>query len=238
MINLTDFLRPTLIFNLIKKLEFFINFIFVFFLSTNLTLLCCLINLKDFQQGEYYRIIYIHVPTAWLALFTYICLALSSFAYLTIKHIIFDFLGEICAKLSLTFISLTIFTGILWGKPMWGVWWVWDARLTSVFFLFLIVLTYFLIRKNIKESSRNYSNLKNLSSYIALFGLINVPIIKFSVDWWTTLHQPASISEYGSTIHILILIPLLFSFLAFTFYAIQYFLIELKTKILKEKYNF
>lgn len=159
----------------------------------------------DYQQGEAVRIMYVHVPASWMALVTYTALALSSLFYLVWRHPLADILAESIAPLGTLFTVISLITGSLWGKPMWGAWWVWDARLTSVFILLLIYMGYIFLRSSVEDA-----NLKGrVAAYLALFGMINIPIIKFSVEWWNTLHQPASLLRAkGSSIHPEMMTPL------------------------------
>lgn len=162
---------------------------------------------SDFQQGENYRMIYVHVPAAWMSLLVYIAVALSSFVFLLTKHPLLTRLSRTGLEIGAFFTLLTLVTGAFWGKPMWGTFWVWDARLTSVSILFFIYLGALRLQKLSVE----------LASIFICIGLINIPIIKFSVNWWNTLHQPGSISQFGTSIHVSMLIPILFNFANFLF---------------------
>ena len=152
----------------------------------------------DYQQGDAVRIMYVHVPASWMALGVYTGLALTSFFYLIWRHPLADILAEAMGPLGAAFTGLSLITGSIWGKPMWGTWWVWDARLTSVLILFFIYLGYLFLRSSIE-----YPMLKvRFSACLAIFGIINLPIIKFSVEWWNTLHQPTSVFRaQGPSIH-------------------------------------
>jgi len=167
----------------------------------------------DYQQGDSVRIMYIHVPAAWMALFCYTALAGASAAALIWKHPLADLAGRATAPVGACFTVLALVTGSLWGKPMWGTWWVWDARLTSVLVLLFLYLGYIALVHAFDDPGRG----ARAAAILALVGLVNVPVIKFSVDWWNTLHQPASVLKMsGPAIHASMLAPLLLMALAFT----------------------
>ncbi len=147
----------------------------------------------DYQQGETVRIIYIHVPSAWLALFGYVGLGLCGLFYIVWRHPLADIAARAIAPVGAMFAFLTLVTGALWGKPMWGAWWVWDARLTSMLILFFFYLGVIALANGFDRPERG----SRPAALLALVGLVNVPIVKFSVDWWHTLHQPASIMRSG-----------------------------------------
>lgn len=169
----------------------------------------------DYQQGITVRIMYIHVPAAWASLFIYTVMAASSFVFLVWKHAMADLLARASAPIGLWMALLTLLTGSLWGKPMWGTWWEWDARMTSMLVLFFLYVGYWLLSLN-----ANHDNSTQKScAVIALVGFINIPIIKFSVEWWSTLHQPASMFRMsGSAIDPSMQVPLLLMASAFTLY--------------------
>jgi len=160
----------------------------------------------DYQQGETVRIMYIHVPAAWLALFGYTCMAGASAIALIFRHPLADVAAKSAAPIGAAFTFLALVTGALWGKPMWGTWWVWDARLTSVLILFFLYLGYMALWATIEEPQRA----GRAAAVLALVGFVNVPIIHFSVEWWNTLHQGASVLRLdGPSIHPSMLWPLL-----------------------------
>ncbi len=167
----------------------------------------------DYQQSETVRIMYVHVPAAWLAMAAYAGLAVSSFVYFIWRHNLADVAARALAPAGAVFAFLCLATGALWGRPMWGAWWVWDARLTSMLVLFLLYLGYMALRASIEDEKLS----ARAGSILAMAGIINLPIIKFSVDWWNTLHQPASVIRFdGPTIHASKLWPLSIMALAFT----------------------
>ena len=182
----------------------------------------------DYQQGETVRIMYIHVPSAWMALFCYTALAVASAVALIWKHPLADLAARATAPIGAGFTFLALVTGSLWGKPMWGTWWVWDARLTSVLILFFLYLGYMALQDAFDDAERG----AKASAILAIVGFINVPIIKFSVDWWNTLHQPASVVKMsGPAIHSSMLTPLLLMALAFKAYYIWLMLIRIRGEI-------
>ncbi len=160
----------------------------------------------DYQQGETVRIMYIHVPAAWLGMFAYIVMSSASIGTLVWRHPLADAAQKTAAPLGALFTFICLVTGSLWGKPMWGTFWVWDARLTSYLVLFLIYLGVIAIRQTMDDTPRG----ARVAAIMTLVGLVDIPIIKFSVDWWNTLHQPASVFRAGgSTISGSMLWPLL-----------------------------
>ncbi|MDQ0560776.1 heme exporter protein C [Rhizobium mesoamericanum] len=167
----------------------------------------------DYQQGETVRIMYIHVPTAWLAMMGYTIMSLSAIGTLVWRHPLADVSAKAAAPLGAAFTLIALVTGSLWGKPMWGTWWVWDARLTSVFILFLMYLGLIALNRAIDDPSKA----ARVSAVLILVGFVNIPIIKFSVDWWNTLHQSASVLRLGGpAIDPEFLRPLLVMAVAFT----------------------
>ena len=169
---------------------------------------------EDYQQGITVRIMYIHVPFAWLAMFCYSLMAVSALGTLIWRHPLADVAAKCAAPIGATFTALALITGALWGRPMWGTYWVWDARLTSVFVLFLMYLGLIALHRAFDDPGRS----ARAAAVVTLVGAINLPIIKFSVDWWNTLHQPASVFRMdGPTIHPSLLWPLLISALGFSF---------------------
>ena len=187
---------------------------------------------KDYQQGDAVRIMYVHVPSAWLASFLYFSLAISCVFYLVWKHPLADLVSSSIAPIGALFSALTLVTGSLWGKPMWGTWWVWDARLTSMLVLFFFYLGYILL-SNAFERKIDGSK---TASVLAIVGLINLPIVKFSVDWWHTLHQPASIIKIGGpSIDDKMLLPLILMIFALSFISLYMVILNVKTKLIEKK---
>jgi heme exporter protein C len=160
----------------------------------------------DYQQGESVRIMFIHVPAAWMAMSAYLLVAVASGAALVWRHPLADVAAQAAAPVGAGFTAVCLASGSLWGRPMWGAWWVWDARLTSVLVLFFLYLGYIALVNAFDDKSRG----ARAGSLLALVGVVNLPIIKFSVDWWNTLHQPASVLRLGGpTIAVSMLLPLL-----------------------------
>jgi heme exporter protein C len=147
----------------------------------------------DYQQGETVRIMYLHVPAAWMALFVYAVMAVLSASAYIFKHPLADAAAKAAAPIGAVFCFLALATGSIWGKPMWGTWWTWDARVTSMFILFLLYLGYIAIWQSVEDPHRAAP----LARIVALVGALVLPVIKFSVDWWNTLHQPASVFRAG-----------------------------------------
>lgn len=144
---------------------------------------------EDYQQGDTVRIMFIHVPAAWMSMFVYACLAVASFLALVFRHALADAAAQAAAPLGAAFTFLALVTGALWGRPMWGAWWVWDARLTSVLVLFLVYVAYIALRASLDDETKA----ARAGAILALVGAVNLPVVKFSVDWWNTLHQGASV---------------------------------------------
>ena len=167
---------------------------------------------EDYQQGQTVRIMFIHVPAAWLASFVYVCLAGASFLALVFRHVMADAAAQAAAPLGAAFTLLALATGSLWGRPMWGAWWVWDARLTSVLVLFLLYVAYMALRASLDDEAKA----ARAAAILALVGAINLPIVHYSVDWWNTLHQGASVFRRGgSTLAPVFLKPLLIMGMAY-----------------------
>ena len=186
---------------------------------------------SDYQQGEYVRIMYVHVPSAWLALAIYSLMAVASFVYLVWHNPVFDLIAKASAPIGALFCFITLYTGSFWGKPIWGAWWVWDARLTSMLILFFFYIGYLVLASLTKEQINNKA-----PAALAILGFINVPIVKFSVNLWNSLHQPASVFKLsGPSIHGSMLLPLMLMFLAFCLYFKVNLLISLKQKFLSYK---
>ena len=182
----------------------------------------------DYQQGETVRIMYVHVPAAWMSMFCYTSLAISAAVGLIWKHPVADVAARATAPIGACFTFLALFTGSLWGKPMWGTWWVWDARLTSVLILFFLYLGYMALNSAFDDPQRG----SKASAILAMVGLVNVPIIKFSVEWWNTLHQPASIVRMdGPTIHPPMLWPLFLMIGAFTTYYLWVLMLRMRQEL-------
>jgi heme exporter protein C len=186
----------------------------------------------DYQQGDTVRIMYIHVPSAWLSMMCYTVMAAAALGTLVWRHPLADVAARTAAPLGAAFTFIALVTGSLWGKPMWGTWWVWDARLTSVFILFLMYLGLIAFNRAMDDPGRA----ARVSAVMILVGFVNIPIIKFSVDWWNTLHQPASVLRLGgSAIDAEFLRPLLIMALGFTLMFFTLHLMAMRNEIWRRR---
>jgi heme exporter protein C len=186
----------------------------------------------DYQQGEAVRIMYVHVPAAWMALNVYLFLAIASGVALVAKHPLADIAAQAAAPIGAAFTFVCLASGSLWGRPMWGTWWVWDARLTSVLVLFFLYLGYIALVDAFDDPSRG----ARAGALLALVGVVNLPIIKFSVDWWNTLHQPASVMRLGGpAIYLSMLIPLLVMTAGFTMLFLALLLLRMRTLLFERR---
>ena len=228
MLNL---LSASNIFKLIEKIIKFIHSIFFILLMVSLTF-ALILSPPDYLQGNDVRIMYVHVPSAWIGLASY-----SVMAFLSIINFIFNIkniriINKCIAPIGLLFTCLAIITGSLWGQPTWGTWWAWDARLTSMLVLMFFYIAYIVCIKLVKAETLS----NKISSLIIVIGAINIPIIKYSVEWWNTLHQPSSIKIDGSsTIHSSMILPLMLMLLVLLMYSALIFLMKYKTEIIRIK---
>lgn len=189
----------------------------------------------DVQQGDYYKIIYLHVPSAWMCLLVYTILTLLSLIFILTIHPLLTITIKSLSQIGTLFTAITLVSGSLWGYPMWGAFWVWDARLTSVLILFFIYLIHMIVITKQPEQIKNHK----VGAFIAIVGFLNIPIIKYSVEWWTTLHQGPSISQFKTTmdpdiLQLLLLVFILFLLLTtiITFYNIKREILEKRISIL------
>ena len=186
----------------------------------------------DYQQGATVKIMFIHVPAAWLGIFAWILMSAAALGTLVWRHPLADVAAKAAAPIGASFTFLALVTGSLWGRPMWGTYWVWDARLTSVLVLFLMYLGVIALWRTIDDPTRA----ARAAAVLTLVGAINIPIIKFSVDWWNTLHQPASVLRLGgSTIHPSILVPLIVMLVAFTLLFLTLHLAAMRNEIMRRR---
>jgi heme exporter protein C len=187
---------------------------------------------EDYQQGITVRIMYIHVPFAWLSMLCYTIMTAAALGTLVWRHPLADVAAKSAAPIGAVFTALALITGSIWGKPMWGTWWVWDARLTSVFILFLMYLGIIALWRAIDDAGRA----GRAVAVITLVGFINIPIIKFSVDWWNTLHQPASVFRLGGpAIDASMLVPLMVMAVGFTLLFLTLHVIAMRTEIFRRR---
>ena len=188
----------------------------------------------DYIQGDSVRIMYIHVPSSFISLGCFAVMGAASILNLIFKIRFMPLIAKSVRPIGCIFTFISILTGSLWGKPTWGIWWVWDARLTSMFILLCFYIVYILTWKVIV----NFEKANKISSIIAIIGLFNLPVIKYSVDWWNTLHQPSSITLTSApTIHHTMLVPLLIMMIGLIIYSVIIFLMRYKIEIIKLKLN-
>ena len=223
--------QPNKIFLITSKAPKYILFLFVIVISVGLTE-ALILSPEDYKQSDAVRIMYVHVPAAWISLGIF-----SSVTFLSVSGFIFKnknlfLISKSLAPSGFVFNIIALVTGSIWGKPTWGTWWAWDARITSMLILALFYAMY-LISWRIYE---NEEKVFKISTIITIFGIINVPIIKYSVDWWNTLHQPASINILSkSSIHSSMLFPLLIMTAAFALFSLLIFLMKYNTELIKIK---
>ena len=190
------------------------------------------ISPPDYVQGDSVRIMYVHVPSSFISLGCFGFIGIASILNLIFKIKFVPLMAKSLAPVGCIFSLISIVTGSLWGKPTWGIWWVWDARLTSMAILLIFYLAYIFTWKYVK----NFERANKISSVIGIIGLFNLPVIKYSVDWWNTLHQPSSITLTSApTIHYTMLVPLIIMFLGLVIYSLIIFLMRYKTELMKLK---
>ena len=224
-------LKPNKIFSVTSKAPKYVFLIFVIVLSIGLVE-ALFLSPEDYIQSHSVRIMYVHVPSAWISLGTFSAIAILSFVILIFKNKSFILIAKSLAPSGLVFTIIALVTGSIWGKPTWGTWWAWDARITSMLILALFYIVYILAWRIYDDGEKVH----RITSLIAILGAINVPIIKYSVDWWSTLHQPASISVFSKTsIHTSMMIPLTLMTAAFALFSILIFLMKYNTELIKIK---
>ncbi len=224
---------PNKIFSISNK---FINtlIIFMIFIIFLGLIYALFISPQDHIQGDSVRIMYVHVPSSFIALGSFALIGIASILNLIFKIKFMPLIAKSLAPIGIIFTLISIVTGSLWGKPTWGVWWAWDARLTSMLILFCFYLAYIFTWKFVK----NFEQANKISSIIGIVGLINLPVIKYSVDWWNTLHQSSSITFTSApTIHHTMLVPLLIMLIGMIIYSLIIFLMKYKTELIKFKLN-
>ena len=195
-------------------------------------LFALLLSPNDYQQGSSVRIMYVHVPSAWLALLTFVIMTIYSIIGLAFKTPFCFIVNSAIAPIGATFTIICLITGSLWGKPMWGTWWVWDARLTSMLILFIFFMGYIALSNAFEKNERG----SRPAALLAIAGSINLPIVKFSVDWWNTLHQPASIIRTGGiSIDDSMLVPLIIMALAFKSFFILVVILRSHSILIERK---
>ena len=223
--------EPNKIFAFTSKAPKYVFFLFIIVLSVGLTE-ALFLSPEDYKQSHSVRIMYVHVPSAWISLGIFSLIAFLSLVSFIFKNKNFSLISKSLAPSGFLFNIIALVTGAIWGKPTWGTWWAWDARITSMLILALFYSMYLLSWKIF----RNEKQATKITSIIAILGVINVPIIKFSVDWWSTLHQTSSVKILSTTsIHISMLIPLAIMTAAFTLFSILIFLMKYNTELIKIK---
>ena len=223
--------EPNKIFSITSKAPKYILFAFVIIVSIGL-IESLILSPEDYIQSHSVRIMYVHVPSAWISLGSFSIIGILSFFILAFKNKSFILIVKSLAPAGLLFNIIALVTGSIWGKPTWGTWWAWDARITSMLILLLFYIIYILAWRIFEDEEKANRS----TSLIAVIGVINVPIIKFSVEWWSTLHQPASISVFSNTsIHSSMLIPLALMTAAFTLFSLLIFLMKYNTELIKIK---
>ena len=223
--------EPNKIFVITSKAPKYVLFLFIIVLSIGL-FEALFLSPEDYKQSHSVRIMYVHVPSAWISLGIFSLIAFLSLGSFIFKNKNFSLVSKSLAPSGFVFNIIALVTGAIWGKPTWGTWWAWDARITSMLILALFYLMY-LLSWRIFE---NKDQVIKITSIIAILGVINVPIIKFSVDWWSTLHQTSSVNILSKTsIHTSMLIPLAIMTAAFTLFSILIFLMKYNTELIKIK---
>ena len=223
--------HPNRIFQVTSKAPKYILFLFVVVLSVGLTE-ALILSPEDYKQSDAVRIMYVHVPAAWISLGIFSSITLLSINGFIFKNKNFFLISKSLAPSGFVFNIIALVTGSIWGKPTWGTWWAWDARITSMLILALFYAMY-LISWRIYESEEKVFK---ITTFITILGIVNVPIIKYSVDWWNTLHQPASINILSkSSIHSSMLFPLLIMTAAFALFSLLIFLMKYNTELIKIK---
>ena len=224
--------EPNKIFAITSKAPRYVLFLFVVVLTVGLTE-ALVLSPEDYKQSDSVRIMYVHVPAAWISLGIFSNLALLSIGSYIFKNKNFSLIAKSLAPSGFVFNIIALVTGSIWGKPTWGTWWAWDARITSMLILAIFYGMY-LLAWRIYE---NKTQAIKVTSLIAILGAVNVPIIKFSVDWWNTLHQPASINilSNNTAIHTSMLIPLAIMTAAFALFSLLIFLMKYNTELIKVK---
>ena len=226
-----NYFKPKNLIQIINRSQKFVLIIFILILILGLVE-ALILSPEDYKQSDSVRIMYVHVPAAWISLGIFSIISVLSFGIIIFKNKNFSLITKSLAPSGFVFNIIALVTGSIWGKPTWGTWWAWDARITSMLLLAIFYLMFILSWRIAGTEDKAVK----LSSYIAIFGVINVPIIKFSVDWWSTLHQPASINLLKETsIHSSMLLPLGIMTAAFALFSLLIFLMKYNTELIKIK---
>ena len=226
-----NYFKPKNLIQIINRSQKFVFIIFILILILGLVE-ALILSPEDYKQSDSVRIMYVHVPAAWISLGIFSLISVLSFGIIIFKNKNFSLITKSLAPSGFVFNIIALVTGSIWGKPTWGTWWAWDARITSMLLLAIFYLMFILSWRIAGTEDKAVK----LSSYIAILGVINVPIIKFSVDWWSTLHQPASINLLKETsIHSSMLLPLGIMTAAFALFSLLIFLMKYNTELIKIK---
>jgi heme exporter protein C len=226
-----NYFNPNNTLFIINRLRKFVFALFIIVLLIGL-FEALILSPEDYKQSDSVRIMYVHVPSAWISLGIFSLISILSFGILIFKNKNFSLITKSLAPSGLLFNIIALVTGSIWGRPTWGTWWAWDARITSMLLLAIFYLMYILSWRVTEDNDKAIK----VSSIIAIIGLINVPIIKFSVDWWSTLHQPASVNLLKeTTIHSSMLVPLAIMTAAFALFSLLIFLMKYNTELIKIK---
>ena len=225
------YFEPNKIFSITSKAPKYVLFLFIVILSIGLTE-ALILSPEDYKQSHSVRIMYVHVPAAWISLGIFSVITLLSLVGYIFKLRNFFLIAKSLAPSGLVFNIIALVTGSIWGKPTWGTWWAWDARITSMLILALFYLMYVVAWRIFEDDDKVFK----VTSIVSILGIINVPIIKYSVDWWNTLHQPASINILSkSSIDLSMLFPLLIMTAAFALFSLLIFLMKYNTELIKIK---
>ena len=225
------FFEPGKIFLITSKAQKYVMALFIMVLSIGLVE-ALILSPEDYKQGDSARIMYVHVPAAWISLGLFSTITFLSLGGYIFKNKNFFLIAKSLAPSGLVFNIVALVTGSIWGKPTWGTWWAWDARITSMLILCFFYLLYMIAWRIYKDKDQ----VLKITTLITIFGIINVPIIKYSVNWWNTLHQPASVNIMSeSTIHSSMLLPLIIMTAAFALFSILIFLMKYNTELIKLK---
>ena len=223
--------EPNKIFKFTSKAPKYVLFLFIVVLSVGLVE-ALVTSPEDYKQSDAVRIMYVHVPAAWISLGIFSSITLLSICGFVFRNKNFFLISKSLAPSGFVFNIIALVTGSIWGKPTWGTWWAWDARITSMLILALFYAMYLIVWRIYDKEEKVYK----ISTFITILGIINVPIIKYSVDWWNTLHQPASINILSkSSIHSSMLYPLLIMTAAFALFSLLIFLMKYNTELIKIK---
>ena len=223
--------EPNKIFKITSKAPKYVLFLFIVVLSVGLVE-ALVISPEDYKQSDAVRIMYVHVPAAWISLGIFSSITLLSICGFVFRNKNFFLISKSLAPSGFVFNIIALVTGSIWGKPTWGTWWAWDARITSMLILALFYAMYLIVWRIYDKEEKVYK----ISTFITILGIINVPIIKYSVDWWNTLHQPASINILSkSSIHSSMLYPLLIMTAAIALFSLLIFLMKYNTELIKIK---